>query len=80
MEGELKIQVKEKATRQSIRKYVYCAHSNALKASLPLWKHKRCKENSCPMVPQSGPIAESFSVLKKSLNTRKVDFGLPAMH
>lgn len=62
------------------KKYVYCVHSNALKAFLPLWKNKQYKENSCPMVPQSGPIAESCSVLKKSLNTRKVGFGLPAMH
>lgn len=62
------------------KKCVYCAHSNALKAALPLWKDKQYKENSCPVVPQSGPIAESCSVLEKSLNTGKVDSGLSAMH
>lgn len=54
-------------------------HSNALKASLSSWKNKEYKENSCPMVPQSGPIAESCSVLKEFLKTKKVPFGLPAM-
>jgi len=60
-------------------KYEYCIHSNALKASVPLWKNKQKKENSCPMVPQSGLPAQSCSVLKKSLNSRRTDFGLPAI-
>lgn len=70
MEGELKIWMKGKGARHSIQKvYMQYKCSNALKASLPLWK---CKP--CPMAPQSRSIAESSSVLKKSLEKQILDF------
>lgn len=53
----------ERVSVIELKERIYCIHSNKLKASLHFRgkrkKKKQYKENSFPMVPQSGAITKS---------------------